>query len=261
MEFIDIHSHILPGLDDGAKTMEASLEMARAAARGGVKDIIATPHVDLESSVATLEKLPYLLEEINRAMRQQGLEVQVHPGTEMRMNTALLRLEETPTGIYTLTLNHGGKYILIDLPLLDIPLCTEEVFFRLQLAGLTPILAHPERNRALYRQPEFILQIFQRGVKIQVNAGSLIGYYGRKTKRLGWHILESNLVHLVASDAHRPLNHGLDFHYIYQNISERTSVEQARLLLMNNPQAVLAGEPLEDPLPMSTKKRKTRWKG
>ncbi len=259
MEFIDIHSHIASGLDDGAKDLQTSLEMAGAAARGGVKIIIATPHVNLESLGESLDNLPLQLEELNRELQQRRLAVRAYPGAEVRVNTALLHFEEAPIHLDSLTLNHGGKYILLDLPQMEIPLCAEEVFFHLQLAGLTPILAHPERNLALYRNPQRIMEIFQKDVKIQVNTGSLIGYHGRKAKSLGWYILERNLAHLLASDAHRPLNHGLDFHYLYQNICARTSVEQAQLLLLNNPQAVFSGKTLENPVPAISKKKRG-WK-
>jgi protein-tyrosine phosphatase len=245
--FTDIHSHILPGFDDGASNLESSLMIARAACEGRVARIIATPHVNLEASPPDLDLLPEGVKLLNDAFQAHGLPLRAYPGAEVRINTTLLEEGRNQVNLRRLTLNHAGKYLLTDLPPSNIPLPTDEIFFQLQLSGITPILAHPERNGSFHQHPESLARLIERGVKIQVNTGSLLGHYGKRVKRFCWSLLREDLAHLVASDAHNFAGKRLDFPLIYRMLSSQLGKVRAQRLIDANPWNVLMGAPLEEP--------------
>ena len=142
---IDTHCHILPGLDDGARDMETALEMARIAHRDGIRAIIATPHVNLETCLPSRETIRARTAELSEALAREGIEVAVHAGAEHALSGDLL--ERLRAG-ELMTLADRGKHLLVELPFGGYPAFVSEVFFSLQLAGVTPVLAHPERAAA-----------------------------------------------------------------------------------------------------------------
>lgn len=245
MGFVDVHSHILPGFDDGARSLEECLAMARAAERGGINDIIATPHVDLEGNRPDLEAVLRTSHEVNDKLAGEGIELTLHTGAEVRMSAALMKPLQLSLPLRDLTLMRGGEYLLLDLPMVEFPLPSEEVFFQLQLAGITPVLAHPERNRFIHDHFEQLPRLVERGVVLQVNAGSLIGQYGRKIEHCGWKVLTDGLAHLVATDAHNPASSSLDLGKVNALIAKRLDEAEARRLLEENPRRILEGESLE----------------
>jgi protein-tyrosine phosphatase len=244
MGLVDLHSHILAGLDDGARGKAQSIQMARAAQRGGVSDIVATPHFDLDSGTLSPASVLEAVEGMNLALQDEGIAVKVHPGAEVRMSAALARPGGLPFPLEELTICRGGTYLLVDLPAAVYPLPSDEAFFRLLLAGVTPVLAHPERNRLAREDPGRLASLRERGVLLQVNAGSLLGSYGRRIKRVAWRLLEEGLAHLVASDAHHPGNGSLDLAGVRGLIASQLGDEAADLLLLHNPRRVLEGEPV-----------------
>ncbi len=258
MGFVDIHSHMLPGFDDGARSLEECLSMAGAAVRGGITGVIATPHFDLEGDPPGFEAVARVLEEVNERLEGEGVGLTMYPGAELRLSAALLKPRELLPDLDCATLNRRGRHLLIDLSMVDYPLATEEVFFRLQLAGYDPVLAHPERNHYIHSHFETLERLVERGVYLQVNAGSLAGQYGRKVERTAWRILEARLPHLVASDGHAPSSRGLDLKRFRSAVAGRLGEEAARLLFEVNPRRVLAGEPLEGLPAGAARKRRGR---
>jgi protein-tyrosine phosphatase len=245
MGFVDVHSHILPGFDDGARNLEECLAMVRAAERGGISEMIATPHVDLEGDSPDLEAVLRVTREVNESLVAEGIELTLHAGAEVRMSAALMKPLQLSLPLKDLTLMRGGEYLLLDLPMVEFPLPSDEVFFQLQLAGVTPVLAHPERNRFIHDHFDQLPRLVERGVVLQVNAGSLAGQYGKRIERCGWRVLADGLAHLVATDAHSPANGSLDLGKVDNLIARRLGEAEARRLLEENPRRLLAGEPLE----------------
>ncbi len=244
MSFTDLHSHILPGLDDGAANEAEFLSMARVALEGGTTVMVATPHWDLEEKPAPWEHVPPIVEQYRKKLEFVGLGLELLPGAEIRLNAGLYRLTGEETAVRRLTLAGNGRYILVDLPLMDLPVGMEETIFRIQLCGCTPILAHPERNRRLADDPALLRELADRGVELQVNSGSLTGAYGRVARRLSAALLREGLARLVASDAHRPEERHPDLSGAWKRAGELLGVKAADLLLKENPRAVLAGEDL-----------------
>ncbi|MDD3719117.1 MAG: phosphotransferase [Actinomycetota bacterium] len=249
MPITDLHSHILPGFDDGASNDDEFLAMARAAVRGDTVRMAATPHYDLEKPALELDAVEAAVRERGDILRAEGIGLELVPGVEVRINAGLYRLAREGSGLERLTLGEGRKYLLCDLPLIDMPSATGDVLFQVQLCGIVPILAHPERNRYLAERTDAVRELRERGVEIQVNGGSLLGLYGKTARRSAFVLLDEGIARLVASDAHSPDGRGADLSGAARVIRERLGEGAERALLEANPERVLAGEPLLDAIP------------
>ena len=195
---IDFHSHILPYIDDGAKSFDMSLEMMRISNDDDVKYICATPHyiageyeVNKEAYEEKINGLRYLCEKNNiRTNVVSGLEIYINP------DLAQLYEDGRIWGI------NDSRYLLIELPMEQFPLYTEEVFYELRLKGATPIIAHPERNIKIMKNPNLLENLIEQGALAQLNAGSLKGLYGKEVKVFAEELVKRNMIHLIGSDAH-----------------------------------------------------------
>jgi protein-tyrosine phosphatase len=216
---VDIHNHILPGLDDGAQSMEEAILLAADAVANGVTHIIATPHHlnrnYMNSSLEVKEAAATLYRELSR----KNIPVKILPGQEIHLTANIL--EELDNNL--LTLANSGKYILIELPNNHIPSYTLEFFYQIQLKGYIPIIAHPERNSVLRRNKQLLYEFVCKGALIQITASSLIGVNGRSLKKYTNLLIKHNLVHFISSDAHhylkRPFLLNKANNYIKKNFS------------------------------------------
>lgn len=196
---IDIHCHILPGIDDGAKDINDSIEMAKQAVNEGITSIIATPHHKNGKYENTKQQIIQKVAELNQALQQQNIPLQILPGQESRIYGEML--EDYHKG-QLLSLNNTGKYIFVELPSSHVPRYTEKLLFDLQLQGLTPIIVHPERNTEIIESPDLLYNLVKKGACSQVTAASLTGAFGKKIKKFSLQLIETNLTHFIASDAH-----------------------------------------------------------
>lgn len=247
MNFADVHCHILPGFDDGARTVEESLAMARAAAWGGSAVVAATPHYDCESPGFEPRDVAEATRELGALLEKTRIPVELAPGMEVRVNAGLFELAREGGGLEELCLGEGARYILVDLPLVDIPVATPEIFFQVQLRGVTPVLAHPERNRYLVEHPEALRDLVERGVEVQVDAGSLAGVFGRKARKAARLLLKEEAAKLVASDAHGALGRGPDLSDAARALERLLGEKAVRTIMEVNPRLVLAGESMSEP--------------
>lgn len=200
---IDIHSHILPGIDDGAKDINDSLALARGAVDEGIRTIIATPHHQNGHYANKKDDILEKVAELNTALRQESVPLTVLPGQETRIYGEIL--DDYQKG-EILTLNNGGKYLFVELPSDHVPMYAEQLLFEIQLEGLVPIIVHPERNRGFIERPELLFQLVKKGALTQVTGASLAGFFGKKIKKFSLQMVEANLTHFVASDAHNMIN-------------------------------------------------------
>jgi len=193
---IDIHCHVLPGVDDGAKNLDMALAMLNIAAQDGIRTIIATPHV-IDGSLAWKE-IQQACHKLQKAAKEEKIPVQLLPGAELAMNWDLLELLKAP-GCYGLA---GSRYVLVELPAMSIPRYADDFFFTLQARGFSPVLAHPERHPELQKNPDQLEEWVNRGIALQVNALSLSGKMGEKAASLSRSLVQSGMAHALASDAH-----------------------------------------------------------
>ncbi|MGQ9502984.1 MAG: tyrosine-protein phosphatase [Anaerolineae bacterium] len=237
---IDTHCHILPGLDDGATSLDESLAMARLAVADGIQQIVATPHQEGWNAMAC-QRVQATVQNLQRELTLNGIPLLISSGMELLMTHELL---QTSGNERAHTLN-GSRYILLELPAFDYPLYTAEVIFSLQIRGLTPILAHPERNVVIQQNMARVAWLVQRGVLIQVNADSLSPTADRNVRRCAEQLLRRGLVHLLASDGHNAGRRAPRLAAGVQTAARVVGQERACALVTCIPEAILSDRALE----------------
>lgn len=197
---IDLHAHVLAGLDDGPATMEEALAGLWAATDDGTSIIAATPHVR-DDYPTTPEAMERGLAELHRAVERDSIPIRVVGGAEIALDW-LHRLSDEDLGRFTL--GGSGRHVLVEAPYVGWPLDLAERLFQLQLRGFTPVIAHPERNVEIQAGPERLRPLVERGVLVQVTAASLDGRLGRASAAAARRLVAAGLAHLIASDSHHP---------------------------------------------------------
>ena len=235
---IDIHSHVLYGVDDGARTLEDSVAMVRLAAEHGTTDLVATPHASPNyrfQPEIVKERLAEIAAASDNVLR-------LHTGCDFHLSFD--NVQDAIANPEKYTINHL-RYLMVEFSDLLIFYNTTEIFSRLVDAGMTPVITHPERNGLLRQRIDQIAQWVAGGAAVQVTAQSLLGGFGRRAADFARTLLDRRLVHFLASDAHdcehRPPR--LDLAYTW--VKERYGEELAEALCVTNPRATLTGESLE----------------
>lgn len=241
---IDLHAHILPGLDDGSPDLETSVLMAAVAAESGVTHLVATPHSNQRGAFENYASpaLQVRFDCLRTAVREAGIPLELSLGMEIFGTGDVPRLLREGR---LLTLN-GGRYLLIEFGFHEDPLRIERLLDALLADGYWPVVAHPERYYGLQRMPNYLFDWANRGIVLQVNKGSLFGRFGRGAQALAAAMLERGLVGCVASDAHGPDVRTPDLAGAWDYLAERCSEELARCLLEDNPGRILRSEPLPE---------------
>jgi protein-tyrosine phosphatase len=236
--FVDIHCHLLPGVDDGAKDWGAALAMARLAVDDGTTTIIATPH-QLGSFRQNLgEGIRALVAELQQRLVADGVPLAVLPGADVRIEEDMV--PRIGSG-EVLTLGDRGKHVLMELPH-EIILPLEPILAQLSQANLVGILSHPERNLGILRRPEVIPPLVDAGCLMQITAGSLCGSFGPECQQLAEWMLVEGLVHFVATDGHGERSRRPLMRRAYERVVELTDARTAGDVCRNHPGAVAAGQ-------------------
>ncbi|NLF70109.1 MAG: capsular biosynthesis protein [Candidatus Anammoximicrobium sp.] len=235
--FVDIHCHLVPGLDDGAQSWEQSLLMAGMAATDGIQTIVVTPHQLGNFAHNSGQAIRARAAELQQFLNHHQIALRVLPGADVRIEPGML--EKLRSGD-VLTLADRGKHVLLELPHeLYFPL--DELLESLRRAGMVGILSHPERNQGLLKQPRLLPPLVDAGCLMQITCGSLLGTFGAASQQLSEWMLDEGLVHFLATDAHghkarRPLmKHA--FERARQMVGEEIAVD----LCCRNPAAVAEG--------------------
>lgn len=231
----DVHSHILPGFDDGARNGETSLAMLSTADKTGTRRIIATPHVMEGAWIPLWTDIITGCKELQMVANDSKLNVVILPGAEVALYPDILKLVTGP-GPYCI---NGGRYMLVELPASVIPLYAEEFFFTLQIRGITPILAHPERHPGIRRDITILEKWVRSGVLVQLNGPSLTGQLGDKVKVTAENLLKRNLVHCIGSDAHNNSYRSPDLGLERKKIRELIGQERTEEILFENPDCII----------------------
>ena len=254
---VDLHSHILPGVDDGAGDVEESLAMAGLAVKEGIRVLAVTPHHNnpmyRNRKADILEQMRMLQEQITTA----GIDLQLVAGQELRLCETSMR--ELLTGDEVLTLN-ASRYLLVELPSNDIPDPLEEWMHEFRVKGIVPVIAHPERNRAIIEDPRRLDDLLSWGALAQVTAPSLLGQFGGKVKHVAMQLCRDHKIHLVASDAHHPSVRTFALQQAFSLIAD-TLGDSYKELYLSNAERMLANEDVE--IEYALKPRRNRlffWK-
>jgi protein-tyrosine phosphatase len=236
-KMVDIHCHILPGLDDGAETFEISCAMAEMAIEDGVTHVIGTPHAS-QDHVFVPELVRELRDELQS--RFQGRLV-LATGCDFHLSFEnILDIRTNPTR-YTL---NQKNYLLVEFADYSIPSSLDQALHEMQLAGLRPIITHPERNPLIRSQPERLYKWLRQGSYVQVTAQSLLGKFGKSAQEMAEHWLEAGAVHFVASDAHNITSRPLRLKAAFDQLATARGANLAQALMVDNPLAAFEGRPL-----------------
>ena len=238
----DLHAHILPGVDDGSRTPEETLEMSRVAAEAGTKVILATPHrkdVTEESSVAHIRRLTA---DINAQNAEHGIDISLVLGMENHLDEALPAEIDAGRALPM----SDSRYILIEMPFFGRPDFIERTLFEVQAMGLTPVLAHPERIEAFQQDVGLLAAFVERGMLSQITSGSVAGTWGDEVMRFTHELLAMDLAHVMASDTHSPT--GLRSPKLGVGIEAATAIvgmDCAMAMVVDTPLAILEDRPVD----------------
>ncbi|ADI00535.1 tyrosine-protein phosphatase [Salisediminibacterium selenitireducens] len=251
---IDIHCHIIPGIDDGPKDMASSILMARKAEEEGITTIIATPHRS-RVYVNDAEDVRRLTAELQEHLRCEGLSLQLLPGQEPRISGELI--EELQDG-RVMPLTGTGHYVFVEFPFDVVPRYAKQLLFDLQLEGYVPVIVHPERNVQLREHPSVLLDFVRNGALTQVTAGSLTGRFGKKVQTYSKNIVRARQCHFLASDAHDTVKRNFHMAEAKMLMVDEFGGDHFDIM-MANATAVVNGEAIYPEAPVEVKQKK--WFG
>ena len=197
---IDFHNHILPGADDGAKTIKESIEMLTAAQKQGITEVVNTIHFQhpkMEGKNTDYDYVMSLKSKLENEMKINNINIKIHLGAEVFFNFNLLDILENDLVTFS-----NGKYMLIEFHTFQFPKGFEDQLFNLALSGITPIIAHPERYSPIQNDINIAEKLINSGCLLQLDAGSLLNHFGKKCRYTSEVLLQKNMIHFMGSDSH-----------------------------------------------------------
>ena len=246
---IDIHSHVLPGVDDGSEDMDMSLEMISMAARSGVEGIVATPHCNIPGELDNYisPEIEQIWSSLAEEIRISELPIRLYRGMEVFCTPQVPELLEQGR-LWTL---NDTDYFLIEFSFREDPEFCTDILYQCREMGYLPIIAHPERYFFLQNDPQLAYEWCVAGYGLQINKGSLLGRFGQGPKRTADLLVDHGLAACVASDAHSPFQRTTDLGEVREYLTEVFGEEHMKLLLEINPERILSGEDLlgYEPIP------------
>lgn len=198
---IDIHCHILPGMDDGSKSLPQTLKMAEQAVSEGITHIIATPHHKNGAYTNAGQDIQGVVAFVNGKLRREHIPLTILPGQETRVYGDMV--EDLKAG-EVIPLNAVSNYVCVELPDDHVPHYASKLQFDMQIAGYVPVIVHPERNKEIRGNPDLLHHLVANGALTQVTAASVAGRYGKKIQKFTNQLIDAELTHFIASDAHDP---------------------------------------------------------
>lgn len=227
---IDMHSHILFGVDDGPQDIQQTMDILQQAVDEGITEIIATSHSFHPqyhvSAKTVIEQIPLLQQQLH----ERDIPLTLHTGQEVRLVENMVALFETKE-IVPLA---NSKYMLIELPSNTVPKYTKDIIIALQTKGITPIIAHPERNKVIAERPSKLESLVREGAMAQITAGSLAGHFGKTVQKLSLDLVKANLVHTYGSDVHNLTTRPFLFDAGLTYLENKKQLDAVDLLLENN---------------------------
>jgi protein-tyrosine phosphatase len=246
---IDLHTHVLPGLDDGARSLDEALEVIRQMHAVGVTALAATPHVR-EDYPTTPEAMEAGVDSLRRALEEAGIPVAIATGAEVAIDV----VDSLAAGqLERLSLGQSGRYVLLEFPYQGWPTSLEPLVHSLANRGITGVIAHPERNAEVVDDPARLRSLTAAGCLVQITASSVTGVFGRSVARASRRLLELGLVHVLATDLHGPGRRADALAEAVDVLDDPVLVEY---LTRAAPAAVLRGESVAQP---PARRRRARW--
>jgi protein-tyrosine phosphatase len=245
LTMIDIHAHILPGVDDGARNWEQSLEMAQMAVNDGIRVMVATPHLFSgrtldQGQLNDKETILQCVAQLRQKLSEAAIPLEIIPGCDFPLGFESLKLLDADR---VMTINDASRYLLLELPDSSLPPATEETCFHLRSRGITPIITHPERHLILQEMPQKLKRLIDLGCLVQMTGNSLTGRFGRRVKKISRQLIKLGYVHLLATDAHNLKDRPPLLGQAVAELSRLVGENRARAMVHDLPEKIIAGEP------------------
>lgn len=238
---IDVHTHIIPNIDDGSKSVEETFNLIKEAANAGFNKIISTSHYMEDYYESEVKERKAWIDALNQKIQEQNINVKLYLGNEIYLSSNIIKLLEEEKAS---TLNNTS-YVLFEMPLNSKPLELYDTLFEMLRCKLVPILAHPERYSFVQKDPELIYDLIEKGVLMQCNFGSFIGYYGTKAEIIAKQLLLKNMVHFLGSDVHKQESIYPKIPKILSEIKKIVGEDKLHELTEINPELVLNNKKIE----------------
>ena len=235
---IDIHSHIIPNVDDGARSVEETFNILKEAQEAGFTDVILTSHFLLNYYETNAQELIFWKEKLQEILKKQGTKINLHSGMEIYITNQMEELLENKK-ILTLA---NSRYMLIELPLATNVKYFDYVVYYLEAKGIKPIIAHPERYKCVQKDPDIVEEYIEKGCLIQCNYGSIVNLYGREAEKTIKTLLKKNQVHFLGSDVHRENGTYLIILVAIKKIRKIIGENKINELTTINPKKILQNE-------------------
>ena len=237
---IDLHCHMLPGVDDGASSEKEALLMAQVAVDSGVTDVALTPHCNVPGKFSNYydQQLEGRFRRFEQLLHRENGSLTVHRGMEVFVTPELPRLLDNGS---LLTLG-GSRYLLVEFAFGEEAWFADDILRQIRQYDLIPVVAHPERYYFLQDEPRHLLRWAGDGCLLQLNKGSFFGMFGRHAAKTAHWCLDCGCLHLIGSDAHSPYRRTPRLNDVYDLVADAVSPETAQLLLHDNPAAILTGD-------------------
>ena len=235
---IDLHCHLLPGVDDGSKSMDISLKLANNAVRDGIDYALLTPHhmngVYLNHKKEVIQQTQEFQVELDR----HKIPLEVFPGQEVRINGGLLTALDQDDILFA---DEGGQYLMLEFPDDDVPSYTSNMIYELMQRGIIPVIVHPERNTKIMKQPNLLYELLSRGCLSQITAGSYVGTFGHKVQRFSKQLIQAGQAYIFASDAHNLPNRKYEMTNAFKKLTHEYGVPYAKRF-KNNAKNIINGD-------------------
>lgn len=248
---IDLHCHILPGIDDGARDLSESIEMAKMAVEQGIHTIVATPHHLNNRYENSKQTIIDRVRELNKALLEEKIDLKVLPGQETRIYGEMVEGYE----LGEILPIDNTQYVLVEFSSSHVPRYTEKLFYDLQMKGLVPVIVHPERNQEIIERPEILYSLVKKGALSQVTAASICGDFGKKIKSFSMQLIDANLTHFIASDAHNTSNRTFKMREAFDIIQAKFGNDMV-YLFQENAELVIEGSQIYKEVPERIKRKK-----
>ena len=255
MVMVDLHCHLLPGVDDGSKSMAISLRLAKEAIENGVTHALLTPHHMNGRYVNHKQDVIRRTKEFQEQLKIHDIPLTVFPGQEVRINGQLLEALDKDDILFADTGNH---YLMLEFPDDDVPHYTNQMIFDLQKRGITPVIVHPERNTKIMAQPDLLYQLLEKGCLSQITASSYVGTFGKRVENFSRQLIEAGQGYIFASDAHDLPGRKYEMRQAFEKLSQEFGNELAEQY-QNNARGIINGSNVPLSELRTIKKKKRFW--
>ena len=238
MTLVDIHCHILPGIDDGSKDWETSIKLARDAVKDGVTHAMCTPHTLNGKYINHKKDVIRLTENFQDMLDEAKIPLTVFPGQEVRISGDLPEALDNDDILF---LDEDGQYMLLEFPSDDVPTYAKDMIFNIQQRGITPIVVHPERNSRILKEPHILQELIEQGCLVQIAASSYVGTFGKEIEKMSKQFIEAGQCACFASDAHDLPKRQYEYSAALKKLGEEFGKERVNEF-KNNARAIVNGD-------------------